>query len=562
MKYPPSLIKTLVNASLLKSQYGNWLNSDIIGPITGLSSLNISGPAYFESSISVDTLEVRNTFYMYDTGMTSDTTMTLNDWLLVYGPITGMSSLYIEEESILNGPVTAMSSLDVTGNTTIHGDLVVMGKTISSFSVFNIYNYIMITQGSNLSNPALSVYQSPGGTAEIIKVVDEDSNNSFVVGQDGSIIISNSGVSQFIVDGNTGSVTTGSNLFVSGESTLQNSVSILSTLNVSGASFLDSYLFVLDTVTMLSSLGVSGATYLESILNVTDNVTLGSSLNISGTTYLESVLFVMDSISAYNTLSVSGSAIFNSTIEVTDAVTLNSTLNVSGSSFLYSNLEVNGDVTVYSMLNISGVSVFNSTVGIADAITAESDLSVSGSSVFNSTMEVADHVTLGSALSVSGASIFNSTVEINNAATLMSTLNVTGSSTFNSVDTNYLTVNNSTQQRLINTNIANANFNTGTNATTQKQFVGGYYYSDPAVSTNRNLTTPTAAQIVSALNSAPRGTTFELVVDNIGGTDTITLTAGSNVTITNGIVAVNKINLFKGLVISPTSVFLFGTQIN
>jgi hypothetical protein len=514
MKYPPSLIKTLVNASQLKSQYGNWLKSDIIGPITGLSSLNISGPAYFESSISVDTLEVRNTFYMYDTGMTSDTTMTLNDWLLVYGPLTGMSTLYVEDDSIFNGPVTALSSLDVTGNTTIHGDLVVMGKTISSFSVFNIYNYIMITQGTNLTNPALSVYQSPGGTAEIIKVVDGDNNNSFIVDQDGSIIISNTGVSQFMINGNSGAITTASTLNVSGDSILQGAASVLSTLNVSGTAFLDSVLFVLDTVTTLSSLGVSGSTYLESILNVSDSVTLASTFNVSGVSTLESNLFVKDTTTMLSSLGVSGATYLESTLNVTDVVSLGSTLNVSGSSFLYDTLEVNSLVT------------------------------------------------LGSILNVSGSSIFHSTVEINNNTTMMSNLNVTGYSTFNSVDTNYLTINNSTQQRLININIANADFNAGASATSQQQFVGGYYYSNPLISANRLLTTPSAAQIVTALNSAPRGTLFELVVDNTSGTNTITLTPGSNVTITNGVVAADKINIFKGLVISATSVFLYGTQIN
>jgi hypothetical protein len=132
----------------------------------------------------------------------------------------------------------------------------------------------------------------------------------------------------------------------------------------------------------------------------------------------------------------------------------------------------------------------------------------------------------------------------------------------NFISSGRMVVNNAVQQRLININIANAAFNAGATTNTQSDFVGGYYYSSPVVSASRVLTTPTAAQIVTALGSAPRGTLFEMVVDNTGGSNTIVVTGGSNVTVTNGTVAAGKINSFKCLAISTTSVIMFGTQLN
>lgn len=134
----------------------------------------------------------------------------------------------------------------------------------------------------------------------------------------------------------------------------------------------------------------------------------------------------------------------------------------------------------------------------------------------------------------------------------------------NFVSSNKLLVNNAVQQRLININIANTSFDAGFSTNNQLDFVGGYYFSNPVVSALRTLTTPTAVQIISALGFAPRGTLFEIIVDNMGGIDTIELSApiASNVTITNGTVVASKIFLFKCLVIGSSSVMIYGTQLN
>lgn len=92
-----------------------------------------------------------------------------------------------------------------------------------------------------------------------------------------------------------------------------------------------------------------------------------------------------------------------------------------------------------------------------------------------------------------------------------------------------------------------------------QDILGGYFYASASSTVNRNLTTPTATQIVQAIQGAKLGDQFAFVINNthsgLGGTGTKTLVGGTGVTIqaTSAIIQQNDIKRFVGVVENITS---------
>jgi cytoskeletal protein CcmA (bactofilin family) len=119
-----------------------------------------------------------------------------------------------------------------------------------------------------------------------------------------------------------------------------------------------------------STLDVSGT------LHVTNSVDFDSTLNVDGATVLQS------------TLNTKGSVDFDSTLNVDGATTLNNTLNTKGEVDFDSSLNVDGATVLQSTLNTKGAVDFDSTLNVDGATTLNNTLEVDGTTVFNNTVEL------------------------------------------------------------------------------------------------------------------------------------------------------------------------------
>lgn len=108
-------------------------------------------------------------------------------------------------------------------------------------------------------------------------------------------------------------------------------------------------------------------------------------------------------------------------------------------------------------------------------------------------------------------------------------------------------------------NMTVSNITTGGVVTyTAAQLLGGLILRDPN-GASRSDVTPTAADIIAALNKPATGAAFEFTIRNTAnGAETITLTAGSDVTLSGTMtIAQNNSKRFVAVVTSPTEVTVY-----
>jgi len=97
----------------------------------------------------------------------------------------------------------------------------------------------------------------------------------------------------------------------------------------------------------------------DGTLNVTGATTLNSTLDVDGATTLNSTLDVDGATTLNDTLDVDGATTLNDTLDVDGATTLNSTLDVDGATTLNDTLDVDGATTLNSTLDVDGLTTFN-----------------------------------------------------------------------------------------------------------------------------------------------------------------------------------------------------------
>src|SRR5579872_1812096 len=117
-------------------------------------------------------------------------------------------------------------------------------------------------------------------------------------------------------------------------------------------------------LTLTGTLNVSGATTLQSTLDVTAATTLHNTLNVTGASTLQSTLDVTAATTLHNTLNVIAATTLQSTLDVTAATTLHNDLHVIGTS------QQDGAITAGSTLAVTGLATFSNQVGI-DTLTPD-----------------------------------------------------------------------------------------------------------------------------------------------------------------------------------------------
>jgi hypothetical protein len=136
-----------------------------------------------------------------------------------------------------------------------------------------------------------------------------------------------------------------------------------------------------NSVSLFSSLNVSGFTTLN------NNVSLVSSLNVSGFTTLS------NNATMYGTLNISGKS------QLVNDTTLVSSLNVSGLTTLSNN------TTLASSLNVSGFTILNNNSTLASSLNVSGLTTLSNNTTLISSLNVSDFTTLNN--SVTSLSSFN-----------------------------------------------------------------------------------------------------------------------------------------------------------
>jgi hypothetical protein len=208
------------------------------------------------------------------------------------------------------------------------------------------------------------VYIPTTGIAQSFTALNFKQLNSLGVGTDTIIPIPNPSNPNFIADIQSfdfWGFTAGGNIYRMTNVGIQNNnptstLDITGTLHATGAVDFDSTLNVDGASTLQTTLNVKGATDLDSTLNVDGATTLQTTLNVKGATDLDS------------TLNVDGATTLQTTLNVKGATDLDSTLNVDGASTLQTTLNVKGATDLDSTLNVDGTSVFNNTVELNSSL--------------------------------------------------------------------------------------------------------------------------------------------------------------------------------------------------
>jgi cytoskeletal protein CcmA (bactofilin family) len=156
------------------------------------------------------------------------------------------------------------------------------------------------------------------------------------------------------------------------------------------------------------------------------NIDTAGTLNVGGATTLESSLTVTGSATLKDTLTV------NSTSELKGAVTANSTLTVTGSATFKNNVNVSGDTTtigseyVNTNLFVGGNGKVTGSFEVVSATTLDSTLTVTGSATFKSTLNVTGATTIDGLTTINDSAVVNGVLTVTGNTQLGGNLYVSG----------------------------------------------------------------------------------------------------------------------------------------
>lgn len=310
-------------------------NSVFTGDITG-SNLRLSGDANILGNIvlggNITVGDSDTDFVTFSAEISSSIVPDINNsfdlgsttkyWRNLYVSGTAYVNV-LEAQSISLDEMTVFDDLSVSGNTFLgngSGDIVVISGSIFNDSLTNNRVVIVGTEG----------------------LLEDDANFVF----DGTQL--NVGQGGFTVQQSSGNIDTAG------------------TLNVGGATTLESTLVVTGSSEFKNNVGIGGT------LNVTGSAVLKNTLQVDSTSQLKG------SVGINSTLDVTGSTVLKSTLEGRGAVGFNSTLDVTGSTVLKNTLSVSGATTIDGLTTINDDAVVNGVLTVTGNTQLGGDLFVSG----------------------------------------------------------------------------------------------------------------------------------------------------------------------------------------
>lgn len=253
---------------------------------------------------------------------------------LATGSVAIGSNLSLGGTVTVSGAATFSSTLAVTGAVTLGAGLTVAGQ-----AVFNTVPVIAVSGGSSClmmqgdSGQYRYISFRTGTSSRLDFGINSTAESGTSVGSDVYMnMFDNTGAflySPLKIARSTG-FTTLMGLTVTGALNASSSVSVATTLAVTGATTLSSTLGVTGAATLSNTLSVSGATTLSSTVAITGAATLSSSLTVA------------------TTATVTGATILKSTLTVSSSASFASSVTVSGS------LGVAGVATIGSSIELGG----------------------------------------------------------------------------------------------------------------------------------------------------------------------------------------------------------------
>ena len=216
-----------------------------------------------------------------------------------------------------------------------------------------------------------------------------------------------------------------SSLYVSGNTILNESTTVSSTLNVLND-------LSTSNVSILGTSNLNGPTTVSSTLNVlnnlsTSNVSILGTSNLNGPTTVSSTLNVLNNLSTSNvsilgTSNLNGPTTVSSTLNVLNNMTVSGRSNLNGPITVSSTLNVLNNMTVSGTSNLNGPTTVSSTLNVLNNLST-SNVSILGTSNLNGPTTVSSTLNVLNNLSTSNVSILG-TSNLNGPTTVSSTLNV------------------------------------------------------------------------------------------------------------------------------------------
>jgi len=163
-----------------------------------------------------------------------------------------------------------------------------------------------------------------------------------------------------------------------------------STLNVDGATVLQTTLNVKGATDLDTTLNVDGATVLQTTLNVKGATDLDTTLNVDGATTLQTTLNVKGATDLDTTLNVDGDTVLQTTLNVKGATDLDTTLNVDGDATLRNKLIVGGATSLSNTLLVGAATTLNSTfqVGVGGTVITTTGIGSVGIGTYNPEFDI------------------------------------------------------------------------------------------------------------------------------------------------------------------------------
>lgn len=115
-----------------------------------------------------------------------------------------------------------------------------------------------------------------------------------------------------------------------GAITVEGSVSILGTVEISGSVVVSGAVEVTNTVTVTGSVVVSGTVSISGTVTVSGSVTVSGTVSISGTVTVSGAVTVSGTVGISGTVTVSGTVSISGTVTISGAVSVTGTVTISG----------------------------------------------------------------------------------------------------------------------------------------------------------------------------------------------------------------------------------------
>ena len=463
----------------------------------------------------------------------------------VYGPARFQDTIIdstTDSTNITTGALTTPGGIGITKNLNVGGTFAVAGLTSANGGITVPTAKSVLINGTSTLTVGTGA-TTLGGTLAITGLTS--ANGGITVPTAKSVLIN--GTSTLTVG--TGATTLGGTLTITGLTSANGGITV-----PTGQSVLINGTSTLTVAGLISANGGITVPTAQSVaINGTSTFTVGTGATILGGTLTTTGL---TSANGGITVPTSKSVLINGTSTLTvgtGATILGGTLTVTGLT------STNGGITVPT--------------GMAVAINGTSTLTIgTGATTLGGVLNVTtDLTTLSNGLTVSGTNgvSLNSTTNTidigdgadnnninigtngtrtliignNNAGTIV---NIT-SGTTNPTDGVVITGNAYLNNKCINYVDITSMATNSDPAPTGIVFVNGYFLQNGGMTGALNFTTPSAADIVAAINNCIVGSCFKFTINNKGGGFTRTIVGGAGVDITNLIssgIATNKVATF------------------